>query len=61
MTFWRNEAVVIVFYTAGITHWSLGLWALYERREFRYKVTEITQLLLGLSIPFLLVAHLPVR
>ena len=36
---------------------SLGLWALYERRQFRYAIPEITQLLLGLSIPFLLVSH----
>jgi len=55
--FWRNPIVVAVFYTAAITHWSLGLWALYERRQFRYKAPEITQLVLGLSIPFLLVTH----
>ncbi len=57
MTFWRNPIVAAVFYTAAITHWSLGLWALYERRQFRYKAPEITQLVLGLSIPFLLVTH----
>ncbi len=57
MAFWRNPIVAAVFYTAAITHWSLGLWALYERRQFRYKMPEITQLLLGLSIPFLLVTH----
>lgn len=57
MAFWRNPIVTGVFYSAAITHWSLGLWALYERRAFRYKAPEITQLLLGLSIPLLLVAH----
>jgi adenylate cyclase len=57
MAFWRNPLVTAVFYTAGITHWGLGLWALYERRQFRYRTPEITQLLLGISIPFLLVAH----
>src|SRR5271166_3392495 len=57
MAFWRNPIVTAVFYSAAITHWSLGLWALYERRQFRYKTPEITQLLLGLSIPSLLVAH----
>jgi len=57
MRFWRDPIVVVVFYTAGITHWSLGLWALYERRQFRYRAPEITQLVLGLSIPFLLVVH----
>jgi adenylate cyclase len=57
MRFWRNPIVVAVFYTAAITHWSLGLWALYERRQFRYRAPELTQLVLGLSIPFLLVIH----
>ena len=57
MAFWRNPIVSTVFYTAAITHWSLGLWALYQRREFKYKTTEISQLVLGLSIPFLLVVH----
>jgi len=57
MAFWRNPVVTAVFYSAAITHWSLGLWALYERRQFRYRTPEITQLLLGLSIPFLLVTH----
>lgn len=57
MTFWRQPVVVAVFYTAAITHWSLGLWALYDRRQFRYGAPEFTQLLLGLSIPFLLVTH----
>jgi len=57
MAFWRNPLVTAVFYAAAITHWSLGLWALYERRQFRYRAPEITQLVLGLSIPFLLVTH----
>jgi len=57
MGFWRTPAVAGVFYTAAITHWSLGLWALYERRQFRYRWAEISQLVLGISIPFLLVTH----
>ncbi len=57
MTFWRHPVVAAVFYTAGLTHWGLGLWALYERRQFRYRLPEWTQLLLGVSIPFLLVTH----
>lgn len=57
MAFWRFPPVVLVLYTAGIVHWSLGLWALYERRQFKYKAREITQLVLGLSIPLLLIVH----
>ena len=37
---------------------SLGFWALYERRRFRWTRLEATQLVLGLSIPFLLTNHL---
>ena len=58
MLFWRNPVVETVFYTAAIVHWCLGLWALYERRQFRYPLSEITQLVLGISIPFLIVMHL---
>jgi len=36
---------------------SLGFWALYERRRFRWTRLEATQLVLGLSIPFLLANH----
>jgi adenylate cyclase len=54
---WRNPIVNAVLYTAAITHFSLGLWALYQRRHFRYTAAEITQLMLGLSIPLLLCIH----
>jgi adenylate cyclase len=57
MAFWRDPVVAALFYTAAIVHWSLGLWALYQRRQFRYARPEITQLVLGLSIPFLLATH----
>jgi adenylate cyclase len=57
MAFWRNPLVTAVFYAAALTHWGLGLWALYERRQFRYTAAEVTQLVLGLSIPVLLVIH----
>jgi hypothetical protein len=48
---WRIPIVNVTLYAAAVTHFSLGLWALYQRRHFRYAVAEITQLLLGLSIP----------
>jgi adenylate cyclase len=55
---WRIPAVNITLYTAAAIHFSLGLWALYQRRHFRYTAAEITQLLLGLSIPLWLASHL---
>src|SRR6266436_9714784 len=54
---WRIPLVNATLYTAAVIHFSLGLWALYQRRHFRYTVAEITQLLLGLSIPLWLASH----
>ena len=54
---WRNPVINATFYTAAVIHCSLGLWALYQRRHFRYTAAEITQLVLGLSIPLLLCDH----
>jgi len=54
---WRIPVLNITLYSAAIIHFSLGLWALYQRRHFRYSVAEITQLLLGLSIPLWLASH----
>src|ERR1700720_4462141 len=55
--FWQFLPVAIVFYTAALVHTGLGFWALYERRQFRWKAMEPLQLVLGLSIPLLIVAH----
>ena len=57
LLFWRFLPVAIVFYTALLVHGGLGIWALYERRQFRWKAIEPLQLLLGLSIPLLAAAH----
>ena len=54
---WRIPVVNITLYSAAMIHFSLGLWALYARRHFRYTAAEITQLLLGLSIPLWLASH----
>ena len=54
---WRIPVVNITLYSAAMIHFSLGLWALYQRRHFRYTAAEITQLVLGLSIPLWLASH----
>ena len=56
--FWQFLPVTIVFYTACLVHTGLGIWALYERRQFRWKAIEPLQLVLGLSIPALIIAHI---
>jgi len=57
MAFWRNPFVTFIFYGSALMHFSLGLWALYQRRHFRYFGLELAQLVLGLSIPMLLISH----
>src|SRR5689334_11770707 len=56
--FWQFLPVAIVFYTAMLLHFALGIWALYQRRQFSWKTIEPLQLVLGLSIPALVVAHI---
>ena len=55
--FWQFLPVAIVFYAAALIHAGLGLWALYDRRQFRWKAIEPLQLVLGLSIPALIISH----
>jgi len=58
MALWRSWPGTLLLYPALAVHGSLGLWALYQRRQFKWKATELTQLILGLSIPALLCSHL---
>jgi adenylate cyclase len=55
--FWQFLPVAIVFYAAVAIHGSLGIWALYQRRQFHWKAIEPLQLVLGLSVPALIVTH----
>lgn len=55
--FWQFPLIGILFYTACLVHTALGIWSLYERRQFRWRAIEPLQLVLGLSIPLLIVAH----
>jgi adenylate cyclase len=54
---WRIPIVNFILYAAVSIHFLLGLWALYQRRHFRYTIVEITQLIFGLSIPLLIASH----
>ncbi len=56
--FWQFLPVAIAFYAAALVHAGLGIWALYERRQFRWKAVEPLQLVLGLSVPALVITHL---
>jgi adenylate cyclase len=54
---WQSRLGTVALYVSLLTHMSLGFWALYERRRFRWTRLEAAQLALGLSIPFLLADH----
>ncbi len=56
--FWQFPPITIVFYAACLVHAGLGIWALYQRREFGWKAIEPLQLILGLSIPFIIISHI---
>jgi adenylate cyclase len=56
--FWQFLPIAILLYTAAIVHGGLGVWALYQRRQFSWKAIEPLQLVLGLSIPALIFSHI---
>src|ERR1700761_5020130 len=56
--FWQFPPVAITLYGSALIHSSLGIWALYQRRQFSWAALEPLQLALGLSIPFLVVSHI---
>jgi adenylate cyclase len=55
--FWQFPPVGMVFYASTLIHSALGIYALYQRRQFRWKAIEPLQLVLGLSIPALIISH----
>ncbi len=57
LALWRNPAGTAILYTSLLTHFSLALWSLYQRRHLRLPLWEALQLTLGLSIPPLLSLH----
>ncbi|HEX9262857.1 MAG TPA: adenylate/guanylate cyclase domain-containing protein [Candidatus Binatia bacterium] len=57
LALWRNPAGTAALYTSLLTHFSLALWSLYQRRHLRIPLWEALQLTLGLSIPPLLSLH----
>jgi adenylate cyclase len=55
--FWQFLPVAIIFYGSALLHSGLGIWALYQRRQFSWKAMEPLQLVLGLSVPLLVAFH----
>ena len=57
LAFWRFPPVEILFLLSLVTHFALGIRALYNRHSLRMPISEGMQLILGLSIPPLLTLH----
>lgn len=55
--FWSQYPMLAVLYGAFLVHYLLALWALWQRRTLRLRVSELLQLVLGFAIPLLLVRH----
>ncbi|MCJ2135965.1 adenylate/guanylate cyclase domain-containing protein [Methylobacterium sp. J-026] len=55
---WLNPLGLTLLYGALLAHLLLGLQALYAARFFRWRASEILQLVSGLLIPPLLVSHI---
>ncbi len=50
LAFWRFLPVEILFFVSILTHFALGMRALYQRHSLRMPLWEGVQLILGLSI-----------
>ncbi|MDQ7249791.1 adenylate/guanylate cyclase domain-containing protein [Dongia sedimenti] len=57
LAFWRFPPIEILFLLSIVTHFALGMRALYNRHSLRMPFWEGAQLILGLSIPPLLTLH----
>ena len=55
---WGNLAATSILYSALLFHIGSALWSLYRRRRLNMPPWEMTQILLGLSIPPLLILHI---
>jgi adenylate cyclase len=58
MWFWHSPLGQLLLYGSLTLHSSLGLYSLMRRRHYRIPKWEIMQLVLGLSIPYLLLVHI---
>jgi adenylate cyclase len=58
LALWRNSLSTAVLYGALIIHLGLAFYSLYRRRHLRMPLWEALQLVLGLTIPLFLAAHI---
>jgi adenylate cyclase len=51
MVLWRSPPITLLLYGAAAIHFSLALWTLYSRREWRLPWIEVLRLSSGFSFP----------
>ena len=54
---WSNRPAQTLLYGSFLVHYTLALWALWQRRTLRLRASELTQIMLGFAIPILLARH----
>ena len=55
---WRSAPGTVLLYGSLLTHFALALVSLYRRTTLRMPAWEAAQLVLGLAVPPLLIAHI---
>src|SRR6266436_3111859 len=55
---WRSPVGTVLLYGSLLTHFALALVSLYRRTTLRMPAWEAAQLVLGLAVPPLLIAHI---
>ncbi|MET0500636.1 MAG: adenylate/guanylate cyclase domain-containing protein [Candidatus Binatia bacterium] len=58
LALWRSPLATAVLYSALVIHIALAFYSLYRRRHLRMPLWEALQLVLGLTIPLFLAAHI---
>src|SRR6476660_3138720 len=54
---WTNRPAQLLLYSSFLVHYALALYALWRRQTLRLRASELSQVVLGFAIPFLLVRH----
>src|SRR5438477_757760 len=54
---WTNRPAQLVLYSSFLIHYVLALYALWQRQTLRLRASELSQVVQGFAIPFLLVRH----
>src|ERR1700738_4759562 len=54
---WTNRPAQLLLYSSFLVHYAVALYALWQRRTLRLRLSELSQIVLGFAIPLLLVRH----